>query len=334
LRQSIAMAGVLWIAVWGGLDAPAALAQALPPALDSIDSVIPPLAAEDLKNLVSDFAPPPDVMGFSTASPAVVFHEPAVDEPWRWQLLPDGLLYKSYAAGEREPRLSTAFLQESGGDILWDSALGGRMGIVRYGTDRTIQPEGWQLDVEGAAFVRLLPQDERDVNAVDFRAGVPLTYRAGPWQYKFAYYHISSHLGDEFLLKNPDFVRLNYSRDALVAGVGYLPNDHWRLYFEVGWAVIYTSGGAEPWEIQTGLEYGTQQPTGIQGAPYFALNIHLREEVNWGGSLNLLAGWQWRGYRADHTFRAGFQYYNGKNAQYSLLQDNQVLYGLGIRYDY
>jgi len=317
--------------------APLALAQqTLPPVLDSIQSIVPPPPDEPPFDPTARFATPPDEMGLSPVAlpPTQVFEHVPTDDPWRWQLLPDGLMYKSYVAGEREPRLSTAFLQESGGAMLWDSALGGRVGIVRYGTDRSIEPYGWQLDVEGAAFVRLLPGEDRDVNAVDFRAGVPLTYRDGQWQYKFGYYHISSHLGDEFLLKNPGFDRLNYSRDALVAGIGYFPNDFWRLYAELGWALIFTSGGAEPWEVQTGFEYGTQCPTGIRGAPYCAMNLHLREEVNWGGGLNVLAGWQWRGFHADHTFRAGFQYYNGKNAQYSLLQDTQILYGLGIRYDF
>ncbi len=255
-------------------------------------------------------------------------------QPWDWHILPDGVVYKSYLAGERESRLSSAFLHEKGGDLLWDSALGGRAALLRYGTFGSEKAQGYELQVEGAAFVRLLPEDERDVAAVDFRAGVPLAYRNGPWQYKFGYYHISSHLGDEFLLKNPGYDRLNYSRDALVWGMGYFPTDKLRLYGEVGWAVIYTSGGAEPWEVQTGLEYETHEPTGIRGAPYFALNVHLREEVNWGGNLNLLAGWMWRGYHTDHTFRLGLQYFNGKNAQFSFLQDNQQLIGWGIRYDY
>lgn len=255
-------------------------------------------------------------------------------EPWSWMLLPDGLMYTSYAAGEREPRLSTAFLHEQGGQTLWDSALGGRAGIARYGNTSSIHPEGWQIDVEGAAFVRLLPEDERDVQAVDFRAGVPLTYRQGRFQWKFGYYHISSHLGDEFLLKNPGFNRLNYSRDALVMGVGYFPGEAWRVYAEVGWACIYTSGGAEPWEIQTGFEYDHRRPTGIRGEPYFAANVYLREEVNWGGNLNVLAGWQWRGRASSRVFRAGLQYFNGKNSQFSFLQDNQQLLGGGIRYDY
>lgn len=255
-------------------------------------------------------------------------------EPWTWHLLPDGVVYKSYLAGEREPRLSTSFVHDKGGEWQWDSTLGGRASIVRYGTENSMQAQGWELQVEGAAFVRLLPENERDVAAVDFRAGVPLAYRNGPYQFRFGYYHISSHLGDEFLLKNPGYDRLNYSRDSLILGAGYFPTENLRVYAELGWAVIYTSGGAEPWEVQTGFEWQTQQPTGIRGAPYFAMNIHLRQEVDWGGNVNLLAGWMWRGFRADHTFRTGLQYFNGKDAQFSFLQENQQLIGWGIRYDY
>jgi len=39
--------------------------------------------------------------------------------------------------------------------------------------------------------------------ATDFRFGVPLTYGEGPWRTKFGFYHLSSHVGDEYLLKNP-----------------------------------------------------------------------------------------------------------------------------------
>jgi hypothetical protein len=258
----------------------------------------------------------------------------AVPEPWEWQLMPEGLLYKSYIAGPHEPRLSTAVLGDLGGQTVWESSLGGRMGIARFGTVRGLQPEGFQIDVEGAAFVRLLPEQERDVGAVDFRAGVPLTYRQGQWQAKFGYYHISSHLGDEFLLKNPGFDRLNYVRDAFVLGVGYFPIPAVRVYAEVGWAAIFTSGGAEPWEFQTGIEYDSLRPTGIRGEPFFAANLHLRQEVDWGGSANVLAGWQWRGKRSDHVFRAFFQFYNGKDIQYSFLQENVQYLGAGIRYDF
>ncbi|WLD10583.1 DUF1207 domain-containing protein [Planctellipticum variicoloris] len=255
------------------------------------------------------------------------------DEPWGWHLLPEGLLYKSYIAGEKEPRMSTAFLHETGGETLWDSALGGRVGLARFGTARGIQPEGFQIDVEGAALLRMQPQEERDVMSVDFRAGVPLTYREGPFQAKLAYYHISSHVGDEYLIKNPGYVRNNYSRDAFVLGGGWFPIDPLRLYAEVGWS-FYGTGGDKPWEFQTGFEWSSNRPTGIRGEPYLAVNAQFRETVDWNGSINVMAGWQWRGRESDHVFRAGMQYFNGPNSQYVFLNDHQQLIGAGIRYDY
>ncbi len=274
-----------------------------------------------------------DPLGYDDKVEPLFGNDDAQGETWAWHLMPEGLMYKSYLAGEKEPRMSTAFLYPSKGEVNWDSVLGGRVGLLRYGTGRGIQPEGWQFDVEGGAFLRMQPQEERDVKAVDFRIGAPITYREGPFQYKFGYYHISSHLGDEFLLKNPGFPRRNYSRDSLVLGMGYFPIDELRLYFEVGWA-FYTTGGALPWEIQTGIEWSSNRPTGWRGAPYAAVNVHLREETDWGGSINIIAGWQWRGSTSDHLFRTGIQFFNGANNQYSFLGDNQQVVGYGIRYDY
>lgn len=255
------------------------------------------------------------------------------DEPWDWHLLPEGLMYKSYLAGPKEPRLSTAFLHEVGGETLWDSTLGGRVGLARYGTVRGVQPEGFQIDVEGAAMLRMQPQQERDVMSVDFRAGVPLTYREGPFQVKLAYYHISSHVGDEYLLANPGFQRNNYSRDAFVLGGGWFAFDSLRFYAELGWS-FYGTGGDKPWEFQTGFEWSSNRPTGIRGEPYLAVNAYFRESVDWNGSLNVMAGWQWRSRESDHLFRTGLQYFNGPNSQYVFLRDNQQLIGLGINYDY
>ena len=73
-------------------------------------------------------------------------------ESWRWQLLPTGLMYKSYLAGNREPRLGSQLVYERNHGWLWDATVGGRVGILRYGTENELWPQGWQLDIEGAAF--------------------------------------------------------------------------------------------------------------------------------------------------------------------------------------
>ncbi len=132
----------------------------------------------------------------------------AVDESssdaWRWQILPEGLIYRSYLAGPREPRFQLNYFEEtSSNQTLWDATLGGRRGILRFGTDDPLRPQGWQLDIEGAGFVRLNIDHHHDVDVSDYRFGIPLTYGHGRWQFKIGYYHVSSHLGDELIVRMP-----------------------------------------------------------------------------------------------------------------------------------
>ncbi len=176
-------------------------------------------------------------------------------EPWSWQLLPEGLIYRSYLAGVREPRLSIVPFYEFDRDAwLIDATIGARVGLLRYGNEADIRPEGFQLDLETAAFPRLDPDSEMDLVATDFRVGVPLTWGNDLYQVKLAYYHLSSHIADEFLLVDPAFPRLNYSRDAIVLGHSVYPTRDLRFYGEVGYA-YYTDGGSEPWEFQVGIDY-------------------------------------------------------------------------------
>ena len=174
--------------------------------------------------------------------------------------------------------------------------------LLRYGTDNDFWPQGWQLDVEGAAFPRLDLEHNEDLTSVDFRGGVPSTTRQGPWEIKFGYLPHQFPLGDEYLLNNPGFTRLNYVRESLVAGVAVYLRPSLRLYSEAGWA-FHTDGGAKPWEFQFGADFSPPEPTGLCGAPFFAINGHLRQENNFGGNLTVQTGWQWRG-RTGHLFRS------------------------------
>ncbi|MBA4018635.1 MAG: DUF1207 domain-containing protein [Pirellula sp.] len=251
---------------------------------------------------------------------------------WSAQLLPDGILYRAYLAGVKESRLSTVWNTDSNGDAFWDICLGGRVGIFRYGTTNNVRPEGFQIDIEGSGQPRLDLQNNEDLVAADFRAGIPLTYGIGRWQSKFAFYHLSSHVGDEYLVRNPGFVRNNYSRDAFVLGQAYYLTADIRVYGEVGWA--FNCDVSEPWEFQFGAEYSPLMKPGIRGAPFAAINGQLRQEVNYGGNVVVQAGWQWRARNRGHLFRAGLQYYNGKDEQFEFYDQSENKIGIGLWYDY
>ena len=126
------------------------------------------------------------------------------------------------------------------------------MGLLRYGTTNDFWPQGWQLDVEAAAFPRL--DGDRNLIESDFRAGLPLTTRQGPWEVKVGYLHNCSHIGDLYLLAHPDFQRINYVRDAIIWGVALYRRPGFRLYTETNWA-FHTDGGAELWEFQFGADF-------------------------------------------------------------------------------
>lgn len=74
-----------------------------------------------------------------------------------WQVLPVGLMYKSYLAGEKEPRIQSIWLSDKNHNLVWETALGGRFSLLRYGTSDPVRPEGWEFDFEGAALPRVDP---------------------------------------------------------------------------------------------------------------------------------------------------------------------------------
>lgn len=254
--------------------------------------------------------------------------------PWFWQVIPEGLIYRSYWAGVHEPRLGVQLIRMNNGDSFWDPTLGGRVGLLRYGDNNPFHPQGWQVDVEAAALPRLTLDDIRDLETVDFRGGVPITYGVDNWQFKFGYYHLSSHLGDEYALSHPGSLadRINYVRDSLVLGASVFPIEIMRLYGELGYAFNAT-GGAEPWEIQFGTELSKPGPTGNRGTPFLALNGHLRQEQDYGGDFTAEAGWLWRG-NVGQTMRIGAYYFNGMSSQYETFDKFEEQVGVGMWYDF
>jgi len=250
-----------------------------------------------------------------------------------WQLLPDGVLYSPNIADPKEPRFSAVWLHETGIGWTWEGSMGGRFPIVRYGRPDPNNPEGWQIELEGAAFTRLDVGSGTPLDAVDFKAGVVASWRIGGTALKGGYSHLSSHAGDEFLVRNPGYQRRDYVRDALVAGVRRRVTGTVSVYGELEYA-ISTHGGAEPLELRVGAEYSVQAPSGWRGAPFVGVNALLRQEFDYRGDVNVLAGWQWSSFESGPLIRTGVQYYNGHALQYQFFDKNEELLGTGIWFDF
>lgn len=253
-------------------------------------------------------------------------------DEWTFQLLPSNIIYKSYMACGREPRLGIHFVDSMQPDDMsyWDCSIGARVSLLRFGSRDPLYPEGIELEMDACAFPRLGLNRARDLFSCDYRFAFPLVYRSGRWEYMFGYYHISSHLGDEYMVNHNSLHRYNYSRDCLMAGVGFRPNPAWRFYFHMEYAV--SRDISEPWQFMFGVEYSPMY-TGPEGAPFFAACGRLRDEIDFSGSFTLEAGWQWRNDNS-HIFRMGLFYLNGYSDHYQFYNIYEKQIGFGIWYDF
>ena len=278
-------------------------------------------------------------------------------ENWSWQQFPDGFIYPNYLAAVQN-RLGCAWNYDPYLKWDWDITLGGRAPLIRYGNRSTLYPEGWQLDLEGSVHLRLNLETTMHMEANDFRVGLPISYGTRIWQVKFGYYHVSTHMGDERVIRNffqPDGKtvggdpylqgrppnhgrnhehRVNYVREALLFGYAYRPTPNTRLYAEVDYA-FWLGEMTKPWHFQFGWEYSPVYPArGGWGTPFAAVNVRLMQEFNFDGNYTVQAGWQWRGSR-NELFRIGTQYFYGVSEQYSfILHPRENKFGVGVWYDF
>ena len=110
-----------------------------------------------------------------------------------------------YLGNEKASRFRGFWNYEKDEGWIWDITLGGRVWLSTLRQLGPSRPEGFEVEIEGAGIPRIDLQEENDLVSADFRFGIPVIYGTESYQVKLAYYHLSSHLGDEFLLKHPGF---------------------------------------------------------------------------------------------------------------------------------
>ncbi len=131
----------------------------------------------------------------------------------------------------------------------------------------------------------------------DFYAGIPITYARGKWSFRLRGYHISGHLGDEYMVNHPNVVRLNPSIEAIDFYTSYQATDALRVY--VGPGAYVHSDPTYRWEPMY-IQYGTEVRFAghkfyyhrLHGSLFFAMHIRNLQQLNWN---------------FDGTYRAGYE---------------------------
>ena len=151
----------------------------------------------------------------------------------------------------------------------------------------------------------------------DYILSIPISYAKDNYSLRLRIYHISSHLGDEFMVNQPQVARVNPSFEAIDFFGSYQFQDSLRLY--AGPGVIINSDPSFPMKYAY-FEYGFEFKPLVQkynhprlyGGPFLALDCQQWQLHNYRPSLTLQLGYSWYKFeRAGRNLRLFVEYHNG-----------------------
>lgn len=210
--------------------------------------------------------------------------------------------------------------------------LGDRFLLARWGGDRP--GDGFVLGVSGAIFAQFdLGAASFDLINADYLIGIPLTWRNGSTTARVRLYHQSSHLGDEYLLRDDEIQRENLSFESLEL----------ILSRELGPLRVYAGGEhlfrREPDTVDRMLAHGGVElhaPTTGFLAFVGALDVKLSQQQDWSPAWSARAGIRFApSARGGHPIRRVLllaEYYSGPSPYGQFFQDDIRYAGVGIHF--
>lgn len=234
-----------------------------------------------------------------------------------------------------------------------DKVLGTHTAAVSYGD--TFPVYRWnnvfmfggslQIGIQAGAWAVFNMGDDSLINDwaqlvnTDYLIGIPLTYAFDNWSFRFRVYHVSDHLGDEYIQDNPSVERLNPSMEAVDLITQYQVTGDIRLFGGLG--VVYRDDvtfRVKPLYVQYG---GEARAFGqkffyhkLYGTPFIAVNLRNWQAVSWKFDFTGMIGYEFSKLQGvGRKFRFYGKYHHG----YS---DGQFFYdisdygGIGISWGF
>ncbi len=264
------------------------------------------------------------------AGPSVLAAAQSKDEPGL-EVLPRGNLFDPLIADPRWAHFSAAYQYfvddeeiEHAGAVSFGETFGLLGGPAPF--------DGrWQFDFQAAVFGLFdLDSDSKDLINADYWVGLPLSYRSGPYSAMLRVFHQSSHLGDEFLLRDR-VDRVNLSYEAVDLKLSYEVGRGLRVYGGLGYLLNVEPEGIDPFSTQVGAEYLAPFTLG-DGLlrPVAAADLQNREESDFATDLSLRAGVQFESpAQVSQRLQLLIEYFNGRNPNGQFYDRTLEYIGLG-----
>lgn len=261
--------------------------------------------------------------------------EPEAVQGGGLELFPKSELFAPLAADPRWPRFALG--------VLWylDDPELSEVASVSFGETFPLLrlPLGasgdLELGIQGGVFsVFDLGAASFDLVNSDFLGGLFVSHRFGDASATLRVYHQSSHLGDEFVLRDRAN-RVNLSFEVVELLFDYGPTDWLRVYGGAG-ALVHREPALDRWLTQMGVE--VESPQALLGGrlrPVASLDLQLREESRWKADVSLNWGFQIEHPRLRRLrLRLLGEYYSGRspNGQFFVRRIETIGVGLHAQF--
>lgn len=210
------------------------------------------------------------------------------------EILPHSVLFKPLRADPRWPHFSAAY------DRWTNDKDVNHAGTVSFGEMipfvRGPGLDGqWEVGLQAGVFAVFdLGGESADLINADYQVGIPVSYRRGNFSTLLRAYHQSSHLGDEYILREgiTKAQRVNLSYETLNGLVSYDFGPSYRLYGGLGWLFDTDPGDLKRWTAQTGAEFQGSTVWWNALRPVAALDVQYWQQHHWMPNISLRAGVQ------------------------------------------
>lgn len=245
--------------------------------------------------------------------------------------LPKATLFEPLIADPRWPHFSGTIQFYQNDDEL------GTVGAPNFGAAIPIygwraMGIDWQLGLHAGVFsIFDLNADSSDLVNSDFLGGVPLNARYGPLSAQLRIFHQSSHLGDEFLLRNR-VNRINLSYEAADLRLSLQPLDWLRVYAGGG-AIFRSEPDLDTWTAQGGIEISPGPIFHPLVYPIAALDVQSSEEADWAVDYSARAGIELRSeWLGSRRLQVLMEYFNGNSPNGQFFERDIEYFGPGVHF--
>lgn len=238
--------------------------------------------------------------------------------------------FEPLLADPTEPSYGGRLIYPPGGARYGETTIGDYVGITRWKFGG-----GWnaQLNFGGGAISRFnLTTPRNSFEVVDFSAGVPLDIALEHDKVvRIAWWHTSSHLGDDYIQRVKPVVR-KLTFDAMKVLLSWTPRRWLRGYGGGGYAFnsVHLDGRGT---VQIGAELMSRPFWRTKPRAYLAQDFQAAERRGWNPSYNVRGGLRWTGEHGIAAASLFMEYFTGVPYYLQFKEMRESHWGFGLRFE-